>query len=41
MLQLVRIDGPVDHAEAFGRIAFSCPRTEVIICSEKYMNLHV
>lgn len=28
-LQLVQISDPIDHAEAFGRIAFSCPGKEV------------
>jgi len=28
-LELVQIVKPVDRAEAFGRIAFSCPRTEL------------
>ena len=28
-LELVQLSCTVDHAEAFGRIAFSCPRTEV------------
>ena len=29
MLELVKLAEPIDHAEAFGRIAFSCPRAEV------------
>ena len=29
MLELVKLAEPLDHAEAFGRIAFSCPRAEV------------
>ena len=29
MLELVKLVEPVDRAEAFGRIAFSCPRAEV------------
>lgn len=28
-LELVEIDGPVDHATAFGRIAFSCPESQL------------
>ena len=28
-LELVKVDGPVDHAKAFGRIAFACDRNEV------------
>ena len=28
-LELVQLSDPVDHAEAFGRIAFSCPTSEV------------
>jgi len=28
-LELVKVDGEVDHAKAFGRIAFSCDRSEV------------
>ena len=28
-LELCDIGEPVDHATAFGRIAFSCPRDEV------------
>lgn len=30
LLEFVKINGAVDHAKAFGRIAFSCPRTEVM-----------
>lgn len=33
-LELKNIGEPVDHAEAFGRIAFSCPTNEVILYSE-------
>jgi catechol-2,3-dioxygenase len=29
MLELVKLAEPIDHAEAFGRIAFSCPQAEV------------
>ena len=25
----MKVDGPVDHAKAFGRIAFACDRNEV------------
>ena len=28
-LVLRRSSSPIDHAESYGRIAFSCPRTEV------------
>ncbi|KAF6030286.1 GLOD4 [Bugula neritina] len=28
-LELVKVDGEVDHAKAFGRIAFSCDRSEL------------
>lgn len=28
-MELVKIEGKVDHAKAFGRIAFSCDRKEV------------
>ena len=28
-LELVDVGGPVDHAKAFGRIAFSCPSKEL------------
>lgn len=28
-LELHDVGGPVDHATAFGRIAFSCPREQV------------
>ena len=28
-LELVQLDVPVNHATAFGRIAFSCPREEL------------
>ena len=28
-LELQQIDAPMDHATAFGRIAFSCPSEEV------------
>lgn len=28
-LELVQLDGKVDHATAFGRIAFSCPKDEL------------
>ena len=35
-LQLQQISQPVDHAEAYGRIAFSCPRAEVKIVYECY-----
>ena len=29
MIELVKLAEQIDHAEAFGRIAFSCPRAEV------------
>ena len=28
-LELVQLDGAVDHATAFGRIAFACPHQEL------------
>ena len=28
-LELLEIDGPVEHATAFGRIAFSCPESQL------------
>lgn len=34
-LELKKVDGAVDHASAFGRIAFSCPREELPGIQEK------
>ncbi len=31
-LELVQMTEPINRAEAFGRIAFSCPKAEVCEC---------
>lgn len=34
-LELFQLDCPVNHATAFGRIAFSCPREELVSIESK------